>query len=243
MRKVHLLTTVAASLLIATAAMAADNNEQKSKGEMSNPAPVAQQKAPAEKIAPPMQAGQKKPETTGQATKSDDNDKADLKASDSNKAGMKADDKKAETSGQAPKPSNAGKTEMNESKDKSGASINQKTDTKSDTKSGAASQSSPSANTKASTSGQGAASGSAKLSSEQRTKIATAIKHVNAQPAKLNIAVRVGATVPETVHFYPLPTEVVTIYPEWRGYDFILVGDEIIIINPRNHTIVAILEA
>src|SRR6185503_10435173 len=58
MRKVHLLTTVAASLLIATAAMAADNNEQKSKGEMSNPAPAAQQQAPAEKIAPPMQAGQ-----------------------------------------------------------------------------------------------------------------------------------------------------------------------------------------
>jgi hypothetical protein len=45
------------------------------------------------------------------------------------------------------------------------------------------------------------------------------------------------------VHFYPLPTEVVTIYPEWRGYDFILVGNEIIIINPRSHTIVAILEA
>ena len=37
--------------------------------------------------------------------------------------------------------------------------------------------------------------------------------------------------------------EVDAIYPEWRGYDYILVGDEIVVIDPRTHEIVAILEA
>ena len=29
----------------------------------------------------------------------------------------------------------------------------------------------------------------------------------------------------------------------WRGYDYILVGDEIVVIDPRTHEIVAILDA
>jgi hypothetical protein len=45
------------------------------------------------------------------------------------------------------------------------------------------------------------------------------------------------------VHLYPLPVEVVEVYPEWRGFDYILVGDEIVVINPRTHDIVAIIEA
>ncbi len=94
-----------------------------------------------------------------------------------------------------------------------------------------------------STTGQGAAAGSAKLSTEQRSKITTVIKKQNVKPVQLNISVRVGASVPASVHFYPLPQEVVVIYPEWRGYDYILVGDQIVVVDPRTHEIVAILEA
>ncbi len=62
-------------------------------------------------------------------------------------------------------------------------------------------------------------------------------------PAHLNITVRVGARVPKNVHFYRLPHEVYVIYPRWRGYDYIMVGDQIIVLNPRTHEIVAILDA
>jgi hypothetical protein len=93
------------------------------------------------------------------------------------------------------------------------------------------------------TTGQGAASGTAKLSTEQRTKIKTVIREHKVKPVHLNISIHVGARVPSSVHFYPLPTEVVTIYPEWRGFYYILVGDEILVISPRTHEIVAILEA
>jgi hypothetical protein len=36
---------------------------------------------------------------------------------------------------------------------------------------------------------------------------------------------------------------VVAVYPAWRGYEYILVGDQIVVINPRSHEIVAIIEA
>jgi hypothetical protein len=252
MKKLHLLATVATTLLLAAGTASA----QMKKDEAPQRAPAAQQNAPAEKIAPSMKEGKRKtPETTGQATKSEDKGKADLKASDSNKAGMKAETKKPQTTGQAPKASESNKTEMNEKSgaksdtkadsSKSGASVKENATTKSgaETKSGTSEKSSESVNGKASTTGQGAAAGAANLSTEQRTKITTIFKQHKVEPAHLNISVHVGATVPTSVHFYPVPTEVVEVYPEWRGYDYILVGDEIIIINPRSHQIVAILEA
>ena len=93
------------------------------------------------------------------------------------------------------------------------------------------------------TTGQGAAAGSANLSTEQRTKINTILRQNKVEPAHLNVSVRVGTRVPESVRFYPLPAEVFVVYPEWRGYSYILVGDQILVINPRTHEIVAILEA
>jgi hypothetical protein len=38
--------------------------------------------------------------------------------------------------------------------------------------------------------------------------------------------------------------QVVEVYPAWRGINYILVGDQIVVIDPRTHEIVAIpLEA
>ena len=85
--------------------------------------------------------------------------------------------------------------------------------------------------------------GSANLTTEQRTKITTIIKQHKVEPARLNVTVSVGTRVPDSVHLYPLPMEVFVVYPEWRGYDYILVGDQILVIDPRTHQIVAILEA
>ena len=96
---------------------------------------------------------------------------------------------------------------------------------------------------KASLPGQGSAATSATLTTEQRTKITTVIKQQKVAPVQLNVSVRVGTRVPDSVRFYPLPEEVFVIYPEWRGYDYILVGDQILVIDPRTHEIVAILEA
>jgi hypothetical protein len=90
----------------------------------------------------------------------------------------------------------------------------------------------------------GQAGTGAKLTTEQRTKITTVIKNERVAPVtSVNFNVAVGTRVPRDVSFHPLPAEVVTIYPEWRGYNFILVREEIVVIDPATFEIVAVLNA
>ena len=90
----------------------------------------------------------------------------------------------------------------------------------------------------------GQAGAGAKLSTEQRTKITTVIRDQHIAPVNnVNISISVGTRVPRDVSFHPLPAEVVTVYPEWRGYEFFLVRDQIIVVDPSTLEIVAVLEA
>ena len=219
MRKTKLLSTVALALLLGGGAASAQGMSK----EPPERAPAAQQSAPAEKVAPSIKAGEQKlPQTTGQT------------APDS-----KATGKGHETTGQSPKSQPADKPGTMD-KDKSGAP-NGKSDIRSRSEQdGAASKSNQSTTT---TTGQGAAAGSARLSTEQRTKITSIIKQRKVESTKLSVSVSVGTRVPASVHLYPLPVEVIEVYPTWRGFEYILVGDQIVVINPRTHEIVAVLEA
>lgn len=91
----------------------------------------------------------------------------------------------------------------------------------------------------------GQAGAGAKLSADQRTKITTVIRNEHVAPTNnIDFSVSVGTRIPrERVSLRPLPGEVVTIYPEWRGYEFFLVRDEIIVVDPRSLEIVAVLPA
>jgi hypothetical protein len=92
-------------------------------------------------------------------------------------------------------------------------------------------------------SGQGSAK-SVQLSQEQRSKIHATISNKKVERVtNVNFSVAVGVRVPRTVPYYPLPLEVVEIVPEYRGYDYILFGDEIVIIDPVTFEIVAVLLA
>jgi hypothetical protein len=59
----------------------------------------------------------------------------------------------------------------------------------------------------------------------------------------LNFTISVGQPVPRRVRTYPVPRELWTIYPSYRRYVYIWIGDEILVINPRTNRIVAILPA
>ena len=227
MRKAKLLSTVALALLFGAGAASAQGMSK----DTPERAPAAQQSAPAEKLAPSIKSGeQKAPQTTGQAT----SDKLD-----------KASDKAKETTGQAPKSEKSdmgqrgpGGTPQESSPTNGGVKNKSNTDN-----SPAASPSTKSSSEEnRATTGQGAA-GSAKLTTEQRTKISTVIKSQKVERVNLNVSVSVGTRIPTSVRVHALPQEVIVIYPEWRGYDYILVGDQIVIISPRTHEIVAIIEA
>jgi hypothetical protein len=83
----------------------------------------------------------------------------------------------------------------------------------------------------------------AKLSTEQRTKITSVIREQRVAPAtNVNFSISVGTRVPRTVSFHALPREVVTIYPQWRGYEYFLVNNQIIVVNPRTLEIVDVID-
>ena len=89
----------------------------------------------------------------------------------------------------------------------------------------------------------GMAGAGAKISTEQRTQITSVIREQHVAPiTNVNFSISIGTRIPREVSFHPLPAQVVTIYPEWRGYDYILVRDQILVIDPRSHEIVAVLD-
>jgi outer membrane biosynthesis protein TonB len=241
-RKAKLLSSVAMALLLSAGVASAQGMSK----DTPERAPAAQQNAPAEKVAPAVKSEQKAPQTTGQATP-DKSDKA------LQKSGQTAPDAKSgkakETTGQAPK-SDADEKAQAPSRsmdnDKKSGAADGKSDASKSTQSTTDQKSKSTQSTtqeNRTTTGQGAAAGSANLSTEQRTKITTIIRQHKVEPTHLNVSVSVGTRVPTNVHFYPLPVEVITIYPQWRGYEYILVGEQIVIIDPRTHEIVAIVEA
>lgn len=91
----------------------------------------------------------------------------------------------------------------------------------------------------------GQAGAGAKLSTEQRTQITSVIREEHVQPvSNVNFSISVGTRIPrEGIELHALPSRVVTIYPEWRTYKYVLVKDEIVIINPDTYEIVAVLNA
>jgi hypothetical protein len=96
---------------------------------------------------------------------------------------------------------------------------------------------------KAATTTTGQAGAGAKLSTEQRTRITSVIRDQHVAPiTDASFAVSIGTRIPRDVTFHPLPVEIVSIYPEWRGYEYILVRDQILVVDPRTFEIVAILD-
>jgi hypothetical protein len=84
--------------------------------------------------------------------------------------------------------------------------------------------------------------GNVTLTTEQRTKIRQTVLTGNAPRAtNVNFSVSVGTVVPTSVRVVAVPTVIVDIHPEWRGYMYFVVDDQIIIVD-RGHRIIAVLD-
>jgi hypothetical protein len=86
---------------------------------------------------------------------------------------------------------------------------------------------------------------SVQLSQDQRTRIQAAIgkEHAARFSGNEHFDVTVGAKVPRDVHVAVLPEDIVSIVPEYRGFDYIVVGDNILIVDPVTLEIVAVIPA
>jgi len=85
---------------------------------------------------------------------------------------------------------------------------------------------------------------SVQLSQDQKSRIGGMIgKKPSARvTSNVDFHIAVGATVPRTVHVVALPEDVVQVVPQYEGYDYIVVRDQILIVDPNDMEIVAVIE-
>jgi uncharacterized protein DUF1236 len=80
---------------------------------------------------------------------------------------------------------------------------------------------------------------SVQIDPQKQERIRTALTSTKVENiSHADFSVSVGTRVPERYHFHPLPTEIVDIVPEYRGFDYMVVDNEIVIVNPRTREIV-----
>ena len=81
------------------------------------------------------------------------------------------------------------------------------------------------------------------VTEEQRTRVKSVFIQHRVEPARgLNVSVNIGVALPRSVHLYPVPEDIVTIVPEYRGYEYILLEDNrVAIVDPDTFEIVDII--
>ncbi len=92
---------------------------------------------------------------------------------------------------------------------------------------------------------QGNASGvNVQLNDEQRTQIRRTVIEARGAPRvdHVNFDVQVGTVIPHReIHVAPVPETLVRIYPDWRRYLYFVYEDEVVVVNPGDMRIVAVL--
>jgi hypothetical protein len=80
------------------------------------------------------------------------------------------------------------------------------------------------------------------LSTEQRTRIRTTVFAGNNVPRvnNVNFSVSVGTADPATVRLVEAPPTLIEIYPAWRGHQYFVVRDEIVIVD-RDRRIISVV--
>jgi hypothetical protein len=84
------------------------------------------------------------------------------------------------------------------------------------------------------------AMGSAHISKENASRIADTLM-TTASPQNVTIKVGVGGLLPGEVDLRPLPPAVVELVPEYRGYDYVVVSEEVFIVEPSTRRVVEII--
>src|SRR5262249_40512800 len=81
------------------------------------------------------------------------------------------------------------------------------------------------------------------LTTEQKTKVRETVLQSSNAPRvnNVNFQIRVGTVVPTSVRVVEVVPVLIEVHPEWRGFFYFIVNDQIIIVD-RNHHIVAVLD-
>lgn len=84
------------------------------------------------------------------------------------------------------------------------------------------------------------------LTPEQRTRVRDTVIDAHGAPKvdHVDFNVRVGTLVPRSrIHAIPVPETLIQIDAGWRGFLYFVVGDDVVIVNPHDMRIVAVVPA
>jgi len=85
-------------------------------------------------------------------------------------------------------------------------------------------------------------SGVIALDTQQQTSIGEAIARHNVKPlTNVTFSMAVGAKVPAAIQLRALPSDVATFVPQYRGYSYVVVEEQMVIVDPATQAIVAIV--
>lgn len=88
-----------------------------------------------------------------------------------------------------------------------------------------------------------AASAGVQLSDEQKQKVARQLSRKDVKRVShLNFSATVGVKVPRRVSLHKLPPAIAAIVPNFGGYDYVAVQDEIIIVDPATRKVVNVIK-
>lgn len=85
---------------------------------------------------------------------------------------------------------------------------------------------------------------STKINNQQRTQVVDRLRQsrdLERARSDVNIRVNIGERLPERVRPLPLPADIVSVVPEYRGYDYTVVEDEVAIVDPRSREVVDVI--
>jgi len=83
------------------------------------------------------------------------------------------------------------------------------------------------------------------LSEQQRSNVhQTLLKESNLNRAtNVNISISVGTRIPRSVRLVALPATIISVVPAYRSYQYVVVNDQICIVDPNSYEIVEIIAA
>src|SRR3954454_24656045 len=261
---IRLLATTALGLVLASAAFAQSTNSktEPTQRSQSNSAPPSTTSPPAQ-----SQPAASQPQQSPSSGSSTQNTQANTPPSGSANAGSGTSNTSNSANSSSPPQSgtassntnqppsqqsaNPPATNTNQAQDRSNpppSNTNQAQQAPAPTGTGQAQQtpnasgSNQAQGEQAGTNAQADARADVKIDKQQETKISASISHLNVRPlTNVNFSLNVGTVVPRDIQLSTLPPDVVDIVPQYRGYSFAVVKNEIVVVDPATYKIVTVL--
>jgi hypothetical protein len=84
--------------------------------------------------------------------------------------------------------------------------------------------------------------GRVQVSEQQRSTVRERLSKRSVKKTRINVSVNVGTRIPRSVHLHALPAFVFDVAPAYRGYSYVVLEDDtIVVVDPRTYVIVDLI--